>query len=331
VKEALTKTDLIRGIDLFSLLKPEGVEFVAEHSGMRAYEDGEIVYDEGAPGDALFMVAQGSVAIDRKSLEGGWRLVAELEPGEAFGELELLTEGTRNARAMAQGHTRLLRFPKEGDSFNEIMRARPEVAAPILKSFLAVISGRIRTANKLLKENSPLVQELKRQVYGDKLTGLYNKTFLEERLPEMLAANQALALLMLKPDNFKHINDTYGHDAGDAALVIYSREFKKAVARAYPEGEAPCFRYSGNEIGAVVPGAGREGARRLALDLKAMLEGLDISQATGEPSVRLSISMGISLWPDHGPDAKGLIAKVFELPLVGRARGGSMVLFPEDL
>lgn len=77
----------------------------------------------------------------------------------------------------------MLRIPGKSDSFREILENHPGIAAIILYEFLKIISGRIRNANSLVRENSALIQELKRQVYGDKLTGLYNKTFLEETLP----------------------------------------------------------------------------------------------------------------------------------------------------
>ena len=64
----------------------------------------------------------------------------------------------------------------------DALSSQLETAARILHSFLLVIAGRTRKANAIIKENSPLVRELKRQVYGDKLTSLLNKAYLEENL-----------------------------------------------------------------------------------------------------------------------------------------------------
>jgi diguanylate cyclase (GGDEF)-like protein len=196
------------------------------------------------------------------------------------------------------------------------------------------VSGRTREANALVKENSPIVRELKRQVYGDKLTGLYNKAYLEENLGSLLST--PLALVMMKPDNFKDINDRFGHEAGDAALVLMAGELGRAVD-ASAAGERAlgkpgiAVRYMGNELAAILPGRDRGSALEAARFIQDRLSSLDLSSATGDASSRFSMSLGIALYPEHGADASALIAAAEGLPLVGRGRGGSLILFPEDV
>jgi len=310
---------------LFSGFDPKELDYLAEKSEFASFEDGQRVFGEGDPGDRLYLVASGSVVI--LSPEDGSTL-AEFVPGDSFGELELLTGAARNAGARAGGPTVLLAFPAGGASLREALSARPEVAARILRSFLLVVAGRTRKSNALVKENSPWVRELKRQVYGDKLTGLLNKAYLEENLPKMLgspAAPEALALLMMKPDNFKEINDRFGHEIGDAALVLMAGELDRAVGK-----EGTAVRYNGNELAAAYPGKGREAALDTARALQARLAALDLTALTGDASLRLSLSFGIALCPEHGADAEALINASAGLPLVARARGGSLILFPED-
>lgn len=260
--------------------------------------------------------------------------MAEFVPGDSLGELEFLTGAKRNALAKAGGQTLLLAFPSRGLGLAEALSARPEVAARVYRAFLLVVAGRTRKANALVKENSPLVRELKRQVYGDKLTGLLNKAWLEEGLPGLLKVSP-LALLMLKPDNFKEINDSFGHEVGDAVLVRMAGAFGQALdgglgrGLAIP-GQAPAVRYMGNELAAVFPGLARPGALEAAQAVKAVLESLDISDLTGDPRLRLSVSLGLVLSPDHGSQAEDLLRTCAALPLTGRARGGSLILFPED-
>ena len=216
--------------------------------------------------------------------------------------------------------------PGEGKNSKTCSRTHPEVGARLLHSFLKVTAGKIRNANALLKDNSPWVQELRNQVYGDKLTGLYNKTFLEERLPEYLKVGKnPVGLLMVKPDNFKYINDTYGHEAGDQALVVMAGRLRKHL----PE-KGVAVRYMGNELSALLPGAGRKEALAAAKGIQDMLVGLDLSQQTAGNPFKLSVSIGIAVFPDHAAKAVDLIAKAHELPLIGRERGGNKILFPED-
>jgi diguanylate cyclase len=319
---------LLSSAPLFAGFDEKELAFLAEKSEMLGFSDGQIVFEAGDPGDRLYLVASGSVVI--LSPEDG-SVLAEFVPGDSFGELELLTGAKRNARARAEagpagGGASLLAFPSGGEGLKAALSERPEVAARILRSFLLVVAGRTRKSNALVKENSPWVRELRRQVYGDKLTGLLNKAYLDENLPKMLAGQQALALVMMKPDNFKEINDSFGHEAGDAALVLLARELDRAVGR-----EGTAVRYNGNELAAVFPGKDRAAAIEEARALQSRLGALDLGPAVGDTGLRLSMSFGIALFPEHGVDGPSLVAASAGLPLAARSRGGSLILFPEDL
>ena len=312
--------DVLSTAALFSPFTRDELGFLAEKSEFLAYTEGESIFEAGDEGDRLYVVASGSVVI--LSSEDGSAL-AEFVPGDSFGELELLTKAKRNARARSNGSTTLLAFPAGGAGLRTALSARPEVAASILRSFLLVVAGRMRKANALVKENSPWVRELRRQVYGDKLTGLLNKAFLDETLPTMLG--DTLALVMLKPDNFKEINDRFGHEAGDATLVLMAKEFGLAVGK-----EGTALRFMGNELAAIYPGKDKAAAIEAARAIQSRLSALDLSSVTGDGGLHLSISLGIALYPEHGVEAGALIKAAAGLPLLARARGGSLILFPED-
>jgi diguanylate cyclase (GGDEF) domain len=306
---------------LFSTFSRDELAYVAEKSEFVELAEGQTLFEPGCPGDRLFLIASGSVLVYAPE---GKSVLAELVAGDSFGELELLTGAARNAVARSGESTRLLAFPAGGASLKATLSDRPAVAARILRSFLLVVASRTRKANALVKENSPLVRELKRQVYGDKLTGLYNKAYLEENLGSMLSGE--LALVMMKPDNFKEINDRFGHEAGDATLVLMAAEFERELGKG-----GTAVRYMGNELAAILPGRDRAAALAAARSIQKRLAGLELSGVTGDASVRLSLSLGIVLCPEHGREAQALIKSVEGLPLVGRGRGGSLILFPEDI
>jgi diguanylate cyclase len=320
--------EVLASASLFSTFSRDELDFLAEKSEFLVCEDGRRIFEAGDAGDRLYLVASGSVVI--LSPENG-SVLAEFVPGDSFGELEFLTGARRNAVARAEGPTAVLAFPSGGASLKDALSARPEVAARILLSFLLVVSGRTRKSNALVKENSPWVRELKRQVYGDKLTGLLNKAYLEENLPKMTVAPRGssapapFALLMTKPDNFKEINDRFGHEVGDAALVLMAEELDRAVGQ-----EGTAVRYMGNELAVLYPGKDRAAALEAARAIQSRLAALDLSRLTGDSAFRLSMSLGIALFPEHGADAETLIKSSAGLPLTARSRGGSLILFPED-
>ena len=312
--------DVLASASLFSGFSRSELAFLAERSEFLRCVDAQVVFAAGEASDRLYVIASGSIVI--LSPENG-TVLAEFVPGDSFGELELLTGSRRNAGARAEGQTLLLCFPAGGMSLEEALFDRPEVAARILRSFLLVVAGRTRKSNALVKENSPWVRELRRQVYGDKLTGLLNKAYLEENLPKLLVA--PLALIMLKPDNFKEINDRFGHEIGDAVLVLMCRELDRCVGQ-----EGTAVRYMGNELAALYPGLGRAAALATATALQAHLASLDLAALTGDSALRLSISLGIALYPEHGSTGDELIKAASGLPLTARTRGGSLILFPEN-
>ncbi len=312
---------LLAATSLFASFLPDELASLAKKCKFVSFKDGETIFAEGDPGDRLFVVDEGTIIVS--SPEDGATL-AEFVRADSFGELEFLTKGKRNATAKASGSTRLLAFPRGEGSLEVALSGNPALAARILRSFLLVIAGRTRKSNALVKENSPWVRELRRQVYGDKLTGLYNKAWLEEQLPLLLA--KPLALIMMKPDNFKDLNDRFGHEAGDAALILMAKELDADVA-----GEGTAVRYMGNELAVVYPGMDKEKAKSAALRLQSMLSALDLSALTGDTGFHFSMSLGIVLSPGHGNEAESLVTACAGLPLAGRERGGAAILFPEDL
>nr|WP_255803484.1 GGDEF domain-containing protein [Treponema denticola] len=240
-----------------------------------------------------------------------------------FGETAMLTQDEQKAIASANEDTIILSFPKDGVPMEDVFEDNPVTYAQLLKSYLVMVSRRTRKANSLIKENSPIMQELQKQVYGDKLTGLLNKAYLEENIADFMKSS--FSLIMVKPDNFKAINDTYGHEKGDACLTFIGNHLSHFL-----DTDSVLIRYQGNEFAVLTPDQGRDGAASLAEKIKAELENLDISPVLNSP-FKLSMSLGILLYPDTKIEKTEFIKQCAEMPLIGRARGGSQILFEEDI
>jgi len=91
------------------------------------------------------------------------------------------------------------------------------------------------------------------------------------------------------------------------------------------------LRYMGNELGVILPRCGREESHKEAERILRMFNSLDISEATKSKDVNLSMSIGVAIYPGHADTSDDLILLAHELPLAGRAKGGNVILFPEDL
>ncbi|HEY7459667.1 MAG TPA: cyclic nucleotide-binding domain-containing protein [Xanthobacteraceae bacterium] len=107
--ELLAKSDLLRH------LPPEAIEDVLTRVDRRKLKEGEILFHAGAPGDALYIVAQGNVLVLQPAKSSGEAevAIAKLGPGAAFGEMALLSGAPRTATIRAETETDLLRIDKQ--------------------------------------------------------------------------------------------------------------------------------------------------------------------------------------------------------------------------
>jgi diguanylate cyclase (GGDEF)-like protein/PAS domain S-box-containing protein len=141
----------------------------------------------------------------------------------------------------------------------------------------------------------------------DQLTGLANRTLLIEELNRSLALakrqNHGVGLLFLDLNNFKPVNDRYGHSTGDALLKAVGQRLLNNVR----ESDTLC-RQGGDEFVLLVPDAPALDqlvalARKLALVLQQPFQ----DQPELPSSIVVSASVGIARWPDHASDADSLI------------------------
>ncbi len=141
-------------------------------------------------------------------------------------------------------------------------------------------------------------QQLREQMIRDALTGAANRgrfdEFIAEQFDAVAASGQPLAVIFLDADNFKTLNDTHGHQAGDAVLV--------ALARTLMEGspeEALVARYGGEEFAIVIPGATRKAAALAAEKLRKAVEAMSIDCGQGLV-LQVTVSMGVASMEGHG-------------------------------
>ncbi|RPJ62176.1 MAG: GGDEF domain-containing protein [Acidobacteria bacterium] len=151
--------------------------------------------------------------------------------------------------------------------------------------------------------NSVLYEQTRQDSLTDALTGLPNVRFLYMHVARELARatrlGSKMALIVVDVDDFKKINDSCGHRAGDLALREIGRLLREAI-RPYDL----CARYAGDEFILVLASCdGDEAATKLE-ELQAAIEGL----AVPDPTLRLGISGGIAVFPEEGRSYESLLA-----------------------
>jgi two-component system, cell cycle response regulator len=155
--------------------------------------------------------------------------------------------------------------------------------------------------------------------YYDQLTGLVNRTLFNDRLSHALArakrAGRRVALMFLDLDEFKAINDSRGHEAGDSVLQAVAEQLRGAVRQT-----ETVSRFGGDEFSILIePFDDVTTARTVAERILGRLQ--QPVSLSGE-EIRVSSSIGIALFPDHASDEKTLLrhadAAMFRAKCLGR-------------
>jgi diguanylate cyclase (GGDEF)-like protein len=154
--------------------------------------------------------------------------------------------------------------------------------------------------------NSIVFEQTQEDSLTDPLTGLPNTRFMFMHLTRELARADRLksevSLLVMDLDNFKEINDTYGHHVGDRALRDVAGVLRTAI-RPYDI----CVRYAGDEFIVVLSGCGGEEAERKRLELQRAVDHLQF-EARPAKALPLAISVGAAVFPHDGDSYETLLA-----------------------
>jgi diguanylate cyclase (GGDEF)-like protein len=157
-------------------------------------------------------------------------------------------------------------------------------------------------------ENVGLHETVERQAVTDELTGLANRRAFQDALSGEVERSkrfgQPLGLVLLDIDDFKRVNDTYGHQTGDLVL----REVAGVLRETAREIDEPA-RYGGEELAVVLPGTDLEGAYNLAERVRQGIQDLElpIPPVDGVP-LRITASFGAATLTASAGDVRGLVA-----------------------
>jgi diguanylate cyclase (GGDEF)-like protein len=150
-----------------------------------------------------------------------------------------------------------------------------------------------------------LKAKLEGQSIRDGLTGLFNRHFMEIALERELhragREGTSLAVLMLDVDHFKKLNDTFGHEAGDAVL----REVAECFRQSLREEDIIC-RYGGEEFVVIMPDTMEEAALRRAEMIRSAVAGLR-THFRGELIGMTTVSVGVAMYPTSDREGRNLI------------------------
>jgi diguanylate cyclase (GGDEF)-like protein len=160
-------------------------------------------------------------------------------------------------------------------------------------------------------ENADLHETVQQQAVTDELTGLANVRELHATLDRELERSRRfsspMGFVMADIDDFKRVNDVYGHQQGDEVLV----QVASALRDLSRDIDEPA-RYGGEELAVVLPETDAEGTALLAERMREAIEGLRVPRIDGDGHLRVTASFGVASTPESAGDKQGLIAAADE-------------------
>jgi two-component system, cell cycle response regulator len=203
---------------------------------------------------------------------------------------------------------------------------RGDDKAPFTDGDLATVrfladQGRVAIENVILHE------EAQRLSITDGLTGVWNRRYFQMQFRSVLATatrfGRHFSLLMLDLDRFKNVNDTYGHQRGDAILIEFAKRLKEIVR------EVDTFaRYGGEEFVCLLAETDFGGAVVTAEKILGEIRSGPFG-GPGEEPISLTVSIGIASFPQHGDSHRTLVAAADQALYRAKQAGRDRLGVPE--
>jgi diguanylate cyclase (GGDEF)-like protein len=193
-----------------------------------------------------------------------------------------------------------------------------ELAVTGLSDARGATAGRV-LAFRDVTDRRELERALRQLAYTDRLTGLPNRALFHDRLEQALARAERhstpVAVLFLDLDRFKTINDSLGHEIGDAVLVMVARRLRGCL-----RAEDTLARLGGDEFAILLPEIANRSDSRLVTD--KCLAALSDPEVIGGHELTVNASIGVAIFPEDGADVQHLLRSADAAMYRAKARGG---------
>jgi diguanylate cyclase (GGDEF)-like protein len=267
-----------------------------------------VIFEEGDAGDELFILLSGKLnALARRS-DGIPRLLFTIVPGDFFGEMSVIAREPRSATIAAAEDADVAALRK--DNFSRIILEYPRIGVKILRNIVRIQNSWLEQSARHLEDLTRWGEAARRRAITDELTGLYNRRFIEDSVRDRFRQGSVglrqMALMMMDLDRVHAINEQYGVQAGDLAIITVA-DILKSVMRSTDISA----RLSGDEFAVLLPDTGLSDSRRIAGRILEMvrLREIPVPAAAGEIAlIRIRTSIGIAVAPAHAVTGEDLFA-----------------------
>jgi diguanylate cyclase (GGDEF)-like protein len=271
-----------------NILRDVGVESIfgmLEHCHVISLEPEQVLLKKGQLNQTMFIILNGELSIHLESPKSD--CVAVLGEGQSVGELSVIDGTPASAFVIAKKQSRLVAIDE--DTFWRMVRASHDFSA----NMLLLLAQRMRANNATVSHTIKLKNKYERDALHDALTSLYNRRWLDTRLPRLMSRyvgnGKPFSVAIIDVDHFKSFNDKYGHSAGDQVLAtlgtIMINQLRVTDLHA---------RYGGEEFVALLPDTPLPGALVAADRLRIAVSKENIKTIEGVDLPPITISIGVA-------------------------------------
>jgi diguanylate cyclase (GGDEF)-like protein len=173
-------------------------------------------------------------------------------------------------------------------------------------------------------------EEIKRLTFIDALTPAYNHRFFQDALSKEVhrhsRTRRSLALAMLDIDNFKRVNDSFGHPVGDEILKGLVEELMQNA-----RDSDVVARYGGEEFAIIFPDIPASSARDAANRMRELIERRDFPLPALDRTLHITVSIGVAVYPHDGANPAELISRADAALYFAKKNGKNQVAMAEDV
>lgn len=276
---------LLEGLELFEGVAADEVKHLLQRCDRRDIEAGETLLAPGDKNEHVFIILSGSLHVHVGSPESP--ILLTMEVGACVGELSIIGDRDPTAYVTSAESSHLLLIHQS------ILWEMVDASHAFAKNLLIVLSERVRSHNRVIADNFGELKKFEYHARTDALTGLGNRRAMEESFPREMKRCQRgglpISLVMVDIDGFKMFNDTFGHLAGDRALVAVGNLLKIQF-----RPRDLIVRFGGDEFAILLPEVGKQKALEIADRARAAVCGSTGDGSDSLIQIPIRISMGIA-------------------------------------
>jgi len=296
-------------LSLFSGLDENEFNIVTKFLKIIYVDKGKSIFKEGDTGKEMYIFFSGALSAFGTQSDGTQRKLFEVNQGEFFGEMSIIAHEPRSATITATENSVLIIL--EETDFYRIISEHPIIGSKILKAISVVQNQWLDQSSRSFSDLIRWGESARRRAITDEMTGLYNRSFLEESLKERFDNKsmnlRVMSLLMMDLDKIHNINDRHGTKAGDIVIIQAAEKIRSCLR----PGDIPA-RLSGDEFAVLLPDTDEENATKVAERIREIIEKnqIQVPQSAGSDTnvtINTRTSIGIALAPVHAGTVEELV------------------------